>query len=109
MLDVDPDLDFAGFEPNDFRKTSLRPGDRGECRRCLKPDYQVLSTEEIVESVLDGDQPGESISIDSEWRWWCYEKCLKCEIVMTLSYNMLMRQMTVTFKVFVNTFAHQVN
>ena len=68
--------------------------------------YQVLSTEEIVESILAGDQAGESSSSGSETRWRCYKKCLKYVIVLTLSYNMLMRQMTVTFKVFMNTSAH---
>ena len=36
MLDEDPDLDFAGFELNDFHQALLRPGDRGQCRRCLE-------------------------------------------------------------------------
>ena len=42
----------------------------------------------------------ERVAAVTEWRWWWDQKCLKCEIVSTLSYSMLMRQMTVTFKVF---------
>ena len=34
MLDEDPDLDFKGFEPNDFHQTLLRAGERSQCRRC---------------------------------------------------------------------------
>ena len=75
MLDEDPDLHFAGFERNDFHQTLLRAGEREVCveddENLLEKNdsdhgYQVLSTEEIAESVLAGDQPGESSSSDSE-------------------------------------------
>ena len=75
MLDEDSDLDFAGSEPNDYRQTFVCAGEREVCvegaenwleENDLEPGYQVLSTGEIVESVLLGDQPGESSSSDSE-------------------------------------------
>ena len=75
-MDEDPDLDFAGFEPNDLHQTLLHAGEShageshaGEREVSVKdvenwleendsnPAYQVLSTEEIAESVLAGDQP----------------------------------------------------
>ena len=79
MLDEDPDLDFAGFEPNCFHQTLLCAGGSEVSVKDVEnwleendsdPGYQVLSTEEIAESVLAGYQPGESSSSDSEWRWW---------------------------------------
>ena len=75
MLEGHPDLYFAWFEPNDFHQILLRAGEREvivhDVENWLKetdcdPGYQVLSTEEIAESVQAGDQPGESISSDSE-------------------------------------------
>ena len=71
----DPDLDFAGFEPNYIHQTLLHAGMKEVSDKDVEnwleesesyPVYQVLSTEEIVESVLGGDQPGESSSSDSE-------------------------------------------
>ena len=70
------------------------------------PGYQVLSMEEIAESVMAGDQPGENGSSDSDDEVVVRQKCLKYQIVLTSSYNMLMRQMTVTFKVLMDTSAH---
>ena len=75
MLDENTCLDFAGFERNYFHQALLRAGEEevslegaenwfGE--NDSEPGYQVLSTEEITESVLAGDQPGESSSSDSE-------------------------------------------
>ena len=75
MLDEHPDLHFAGLEPNDFHQTLLCAGEREVCVEDVEnlleendsdPGYQVLSTEEIAESALAGDQPGESSSSDSE-------------------------------------------
>ena len=75
MLNDDPDLDFSWFKPNDFDQTLLRAGERKvnveEVENWLEendsdPVCQVFSTEEIAESVLPGDQPGESSSRDSE-------------------------------------------
>ena len=74
MLDEDPDLDFARIEPNDSHQTSLRADEREVSVKYVEiwldendPDtgYLVLYTEEIVESAMDGDQPGEIISSDT--------------------------------------------
>ena len=68
MLDEDPDQDFAGFEPNDFLLALLRAGEKEVSvedeenwlvENDSDPGYQDLSMEEIAESVLAGDQPGE--------------------------------------------------
>ena len=75
MLHEDPDLDYAGLEPNDFHQTLLCAGEREVSAKDVgnwleekdsDPGYQVLSTEEIAELVLVGYQPGESSSSDSE-------------------------------------------
>ena len=75
MLDEDLDLDFDGLEPNDFHQALLRAGEIEVSVEDVEdwlvendsdPGYQLLSTEEIAESVLAGDQPGESSSSDSE-------------------------------------------
>ena len=73
MLDKDPDLGFTGFNRIIFTKHyCILDRERGvNVENWLEeddsdPGYQVLSTEEIVESVLAGDQPGESGSSDSE-------------------------------------------
>ena len=75
MLNKDPDIDFAGFERNGFHQLILRAVEREvsveDVENWLEendsdPGYRVLSTEEIAESVLNGDQPGESSSSDSE-------------------------------------------
>ena len=72
-MDDDPDLYFAGLERNDLQHTLLRAGEREVSVEDVEnwldendsdPGYQVLSTVEIAESVLAGDQPGESSSID---------------------------------------------
>ena len=34
MLDEDYDLDFAGFEPNDFHQSLLHAGKRSQCQIC---------------------------------------------------------------------------
>ena len=74
ILFKDSDLDFAGLERKDFHQTLLRAGEREvsveDVENWLEENdsdhvYQVLSTEEIAESVLAGDQPGKSSS-DSE-------------------------------------------
>ena len=75
MLDEDHEPDFSGFEPNDIHQTLLRPGEKEvsveDVENWLEENdselgYQVLSTDEIAESVLGGEQPGESSSSDSE-------------------------------------------
>ena len=73
MLDEDLGLDFAGLGPNDIQQSSSRIEERevsiDDVKNRLEesesyPVYQVLSTEEIAESVQAGEQPGESSSID---------------------------------------------
>ena len=58
MLDEDPKLDSAGFEPNDFHQSLLRAGEREVSVDDVEiwldennsdPGYQVLSTDEIAE------------------------------------------------------------
>ena len=109
MLNEDLDLDFAGFEASDFHQTLMRAGEREVSVKDVEnwleendsdPAYQVLSTEEIAESVLIDDQPGESSSSDSEDevvvvrpRTSQVRDCIDTLI------NMLMRQMTLIFKV----------
>ena len=34
ILDEDPDLDFVGFERNDFHEILLHAGERSHCRGC---------------------------------------------------------------------------
>ena len=71
------------------------------------PGYQVLSTEEIVESVLAVDQPGESSSSDSEDEVVVRQKMSQVRYCSdTLIQYVDDMLMTVTFKVFMNTSAH---
>ena len=83
MLEGDPCLYFAGFEQNDFHQTLLCAGER-EVR----------------------DQPRESISSDSEDEVVVRPKMSQVRDCIDSPYNMLMRQMTVTFEVFMNTSTH---
>ena len=105
------DIDFAVSEPNYFHQALIRAGEREVCVEGVEnwleeihsdPVYQVLYTGKILESVLAGDQPGESSSSDTEDEVVVRQKYHKYEIVLTLSYNMLMQQMTVTFIFYVH-------
>ncbi|KAK3886656.1 hypothetical protein Pcinc_009210 [Petrolisthes cinctipes] len=75
LLDEDPELNFLGFEPQDYHQSLLSAGERGVSLEDVEnwledndadPGYQVLSTEEIAEAVLVGKQSGESSSSDEE-------------------------------------------
>ena len=75
MLDKDSDQDFARLEPSDFHQTLLCAGEREVSVKDVEnwfeennsdPGYQVHPTEEIADSILAGDQPGESSSSDTE-------------------------------------------
>ena len=66
MLDEDPNLDFAGFEPNDLHQVNDKDVENWLEESDSDPGYEVLSSKELSESELAGDQPGESGSSDSE-------------------------------------------
>ena len=115
MLDEDTYLDFAGFEPNYSRQALLPAGEREvrveDVENWLEenhsdPGYQVFSAEEIAELVMSGDQPGENSSSESEDEVVVRQKMSQVRDCLTLSFNMLMRQITVTFKAFMNTSAY---
>ena len=115
MLDEDPDLDFAGFEPNDFQQLlcvlEREMSESKMLKTGWKKEIPTLVTKSFLRRKLWNRfwlvTNQERVAAVTLWtRWWWGKKSIKCEIVLTLSYNMLMRQMTVTFKVLMNTSTH---
>ena len=112
MLNEDPDLCFAGLEPNDFHQTLLRAGEREisfeDAENWLEendsdPVFQVLSVEEIDESVQAEEQPGVSGGSDSE-----DEEVMRPRMSQVRDCNdIFIQYVDVTFKVFMNTSTHR--
>lgn len=74
LTDEDTELDFLGFEPQDFHQTLQRAGDDNVTVEDVEdwleendadPGYQILSAEEIADSVVNPD-PDESSSEGEE-------------------------------------------
>ena len=73
--DEDSDIEFEGFEPDDFHKMMVRTGETDVTAEYVQdwleendadPWYQVLSMEEIAKTVLHGDQSDSSSDLEEE-------------------------------------------
>ena len=79
MLDDDPDLHFAGLEPNDFHRNFVCAVERDVCvkdvENCLEEDdsdpcYQVLSTEKLRNRFWLMTNQERIAAVTQRTRWW---------------------------------------